>query len=134
MSALDAFDVVVSAVTNISNGKANLTPFAPHSSPNKDDNVASSSPPDNLSRELEDESSLPKSRVIFHVPGDHGEADVLREEDIGCCEDDMLRLVAHLIVSRREEHRWTPFSINIGVDRCQQLRLSFDVLLSFCNL
>ncbi len=79
-----------SVVTNTSNESTNLPPDAPHSSPIREDIFWSFSflelldcfgfsnkEADGMAALSFDrrESSLPKSRVIFQVPGAHGEVD-----------------------------------------------------------
>ena len=75
---------MVSAEANILNERTSLAPLVPHSSPNKLDNISGLSE--------DDDSSLPKSRVICHSPGDQGEGDVRCDEDDNG-EDDIERNV-----------------------------------------
>ena len=77
--------VVVSDVTKISKGRTNLLPEEPHSSPNKEDNESLISFPFLFnscegSNNEDEASSLPKSKVIFHLPGAQGEDDVSWED------------------------------------------------------
>ena len=65
----------VSAFASISKESASLPPFAPHSPPSTLDSCKLSFASDGL------ESSLPKSSVTSHCPGDHGEGDVLCDDD-----------------------------------------------------
>jgi len=77
LALLDSALVFVSALAMTSKDSTNLPLLDPHSSPNT---LASCCEFSFRSNELFS-SSFPKSNVIFHLPGDHGEGDVRCDDD-----------------------------------------------------
>jgi len=90
--ALDSAFVFVSALAMTSKDSTNLPLLDPQSSPNI---LASCCEFSFRSNELFS-SSFPKSNVIFHLPGDHGEGDVRCDDDDSGEDDIAIRVDTHV--------------------------------------